>query len=98
MGLGVGVGGAGSTLAQQQQGVTEEKAKSGAENVSPTLSHALATLSGFPFPLVLLPVQPHGARFWGEGCAVGLLEKENNRERSQESIGIKIKSFAVRQT
>lgn len=32
------------------------------------------------------------------GNAVGLLEMEKNRERRQESAGVEIRSFAVRET
>lgn len=46
-------------------------------------------------PLPCLCPIPWG---WAWGNAVGLLEMEKNRERRQESVGVKIISFAVRKT
>lgn len=83
---GAGHGGWGtvSTLAQQQQGVTEGKAKSQAENRSPNSISSSSTplFSGCPFPIALLSVQSHGARFLGGGVCLGA-SVEGGKQRQE---------------
>lgn len=79
---------------QWQQGVAAKQARTWAEKDSLS-SVSCSGYSQASFPTALC-VQSLGR---GHGKhAVGLLKVEKNRERTQESVGVKIISFAVRQT